>query len=67
MDTGVQTARVDLPAPELVPIAAGLPEADALRLNRAYEFARSIYADKRLGTGEPALEHALGLAEHRRA
>ncbi len=62
MDTGVQTARVDLPAPELVPIAAGLPEPDALRLNRAYELARSIYADKRLGTGEPALEHALGLA-----
>ena len=62
MDTGVQTARVVLPAPELVPIAAGLPEADALRLSRAYEFARSLYADKRLGTGEPALEHALGLA-----
>jgi GTP pyrophosphokinase len=62
MDTGVQTARVVLPEPALVPIAAGLPEADALRLGRAYEFARSIYADKRLGTGEPALEHALGLA-----
>ena len=62
MDTGVQTARVDLPAPELVPIAAGLPEPEALRLNRAYEFARALYADKRLGTGEPALEHALGLA-----
>ncbi|MHB8665958.1 MAG: RelA/SpoT family protein [Burkholderiales bacterium] len=42
-------------------IAAGLPEADALRLRRGYAFAVSIYADKRLGTGEPALEHALGL------
>ena len=62
MDTGVQTARVDLPAPELVPIAAGLPEPDALRLSRAYELARSMYADKQLGTGEPALGHALGLA-----
>ena len=62
MDTGVQSASVDMPEPALVPIAAGLPEADAARLRRAYEFAVSMYGDKRLGTGEPALEHALGLA-----
>jgi len=62
MNTGVQTARVDLPEPALAPIAAGLPEADAIRLRRAYEFALSVYANKLLGTGEPALEHALGLA-----
>jgi GTP pyrophosphokinase len=61
MDTGVRTARVDLPEPALAPIAAGLPEADAARLRQAYEFALSIYAGKPLGTGEPALEHALGL------
>ena len=62
MDTGVQTARVNLPEPALAPIATGLPETDALRLRQAYEFALSIYADKPLGTGEPALQHALGLA-----
>ena len=62
MDRGVQTARVDSPEPALDPIAAGLPEADAVRLRRAYALALTIYADKRLGTGEPALEHALGAA-----
>ena len=62
MDTGVQSASVDMPEPALVPIAAGLPEADAARLRRAYEFAVAMYADKRLGTGEPALEHGLGVA-----
>src|SRR5471030_1837447 len=61
MNTGVQTARVDLPEPALDPIAAGLPEADAIRLRRAYEFALAVYADKLLGTGEPVLEHALGV------
>ena len=62
MDRGVQTARVDSPEPALDPIAAGLPEADAVRLRRAYALALTIYADKLLGTGEPALEHALGAA-----
>jgi GTP pyrophosphokinase len=61
METGVQTARVDMPEPALDPIAAGLSEADAIRLRRAYEFALSIYEDKRLGTGEPVVEHALGV------
>ncbi|TAK68350.1 MAG: bifunctional (p)ppGpp synthetase/guanosine-3',5'-bis(diphosphate) 3'-pyrophosphohydrolase [Betaproteobacteria bacterium] len=62
MGTAVHSAQVDLAEPALVPIATGLPEADAARLRRAYEFAVSVYADKLLGTGEPALEHALGLA-----
>ena len=62
MDTGVQAARADLPEAALESIAAGLPEADVLRLRQACEFALSIYAGKPLGTGEPALEHALGLA-----
>jgi GTP pyrophosphokinase len=61
MDTGVQTARADSPGPALDPIAAGLPEADAIRLAGAYEFARSVYGDNLLGTGEPVLEHALGV------
>lgn len=33
-------------------------------LERALEFARGVYGDKLLGTGEPALEHALGLARN---
>ena len=61
MDTGVQAARADLPDAALDSIAAGLPEADVLRLRQACEFALTIYAGKPLGTGEPALEHALGL------
>ena len=44
-----------------IQIAAGLPEADALRLRRACEFALPVYAGKLLGTGEPVLEHALGV------
>jgi len=43
-------------------ISAGLAASEAARLRRACDFAVSMYADKRLGTGEPALEHALGLA-----
>ena len=61
MDTEVQTARVDLPGPALAPIAAGLSEADVIRLRRACEFALPVYAGKLLGTGEPVLEHALGV------
>ena len=62
MGTVVQTAHVDLAEPMLGRIAAGLPEANAARLRRAYEFAVPVYAGKLLGTGEPVLEHALGLA-----
>jgi GTP pyrophosphokinase len=61
MHTAMQTGRVDLPEPALNSIAAGLAEADAVRLRRACEFVVPVYADKRLGTGEPVLEHALGL------
>jgi GTP pyrophosphokinase len=62
MATVSQAVQADLALPALDSIAAGLPEADAERLRRAGELALSMYADKRLGTGEPALEHALGLA-----
>jgi len=62
MGTVSQAVQVDLAVPALDSIAAGLPEADAERLRRAGALAHSMYADKRLGTGEPALEHALGLA-----
>jgi len=62
MGTVSQAVQVDLAVPALDSIAAGLPEADAERLRRAGELAQSMYADKQLGTGEPALEHALGVA-----
>ena len=45
-------------------LSAGAPEEDRRVLARALEFAREVYGDKRLGTGEPALEHALGLARN---
>jgi GTP pyrophosphokinase len=56
-----QTAPTDLAEPALAQIAAGLSEADALRLRRACEFALPLYAGKLLGTGEPVLDHALGV------
>lgn len=62
MGTVVQAAHVDLAEPALAPNTTGLPEADAVRLRRAYEFAVPVYAGKLLGTGEPVLEHALGVA-----
>ena len=56
-----QTAQIDLAEPAPASIATGLPEADALRVRRAYEFALPVYADKLLGTGEPVMAHALGV------
>jgi len=40
----------------------GLGDAERRRIEQAFEFARSVYEDRLLGTGEVALEHALGLA-----
>ena len=57
----VQGAPVELADVALAAMAAGLPEADVLRLRRAYEFALPVYADKLLGTGEPVMVHALGV------
>ena len=51
-------------SPALAAIAAGLPESDAARLAHACEFAATVYAGKLLGTGEPALEHAMGVARN---
>src|SRR5215472_18759183 len=45
-------------------LAAGAPEEDRRVLERALELAREVYADKLLGTGEPAYEHAIGLARN---
>jgi len=43
-------------------LAPTAPEEERRALARALEFARSVYGEKLLGTGEPAYEHALGLA-----
>src|SRR5262245_15146520 len=45
-------------------LAAGASEEDRSTLARALEFARGVYGDKLLGTGEPAYEHAAGLARN---
>ena len=47
---------------EILP--AGAAEEDRRVLARALEFARGVYGDKLLGTGEPAYEHAVGLARN---
>ena len=44
------------------PIAAGLAEGEQSTLARALVTARLAYGDKLLGTGEPVLEHGLGMA-----
>ena len=53
---------------------AGIGESDVLNaglsgegrrtLARALDFARDVYGEKPLGTGEPAYDHALGLARN---
>lgn len=44
-------------------IASGLAVSERERVERALEFARDIYHDKALGTGEQAFQHALGQAQ----
>jgi GTP pyrophosphokinase len=43
-------------------LAAELPEDDLDRLTQAFRLAEELYAGKVLGTGEDALEHAVGMA-----
>jgi len=45
-------------------LAAGAPEEDRRAVARALDFARGVYGDKLLGTGEPAYEHAIGLVRN---
>src|SRR5262245_61996294 len=45
-------------------LAAGAPEEDRRAVARALDFARGVYGDRLLGTGEPAYEHAIGLARN---
>jgi GTP pyrophosphokinase len=48
-------------APGLAPALAGLDAPERALVERAYAHAAQVYEGRRLGTGEPALEHALGL------
>jgi GTP pyrophosphokinase len=48
--------------PELEPALVGLDAAERALVERAAAFAAPLYDGKLLGTGEPALDHAFGLA-----
>ena len=57
------TGTTAAPAPRLPDaITAGLSDADIALVGRAHAFAARVYDGKLLGTGEPALDHALGIA-----
>jgi len=56
------TAANEAPDAALAPALAGLEPAERDLVARAWAFAADTYADRRLGTDEPAIEHALGLA-----
>ncbi len=43
-------------------LSDGLPDEDVARVRAASEFARSIYQEQTLGSGEGAWRHALGMA-----
>ncbi|HZR67426.1 MAG TPA: bifunctional (p)ppGpp synthetase/guanosine-3',5'-bis(diphosphate) 3'-pyrophosphohydrolase [Burkholderiales bacterium] len=58
MVTVVRPAAAD----EAQALASGLAPEEREPLERALAFARETYGDAVLGTGEPALAHALGLA-----
>ena len=49
-------------ASAIEPALAGLEASDRELVARALDFATPLYEGKLLGTGEPALEHAYGLA-----
>jgi GTP pyrophosphokinase len=49
-------------ASALEPLAAGLAAPERALIARALEFAEPLYAAQRLSSGEPAWNHALGLA-----
>src|SRR5262245_2577985 len=61
MVSSTRTSSIDIGETILAPDA---PEEDRRVLARALEFAKGVYGDKVLGTGEPAYEHALGLARN---
>ncbi|MDP2810955.1 MAG: bifunctional (p)ppGpp synthetase/guanosine-3',5'-bis(diphosphate) 3'-pyrophosphohydrolase [Rhodocyclaceae bacterium] len=54
-DSGVDDAALNR-------LAEGLPEESLDRLVRAFRLAEELYAGQKLGTGEDALQHAVGIA-----
>jgi GTP pyrophosphokinase len=50
------------PDAALAPALVGLEPVERALVARARTLAAKTYADRRLGTGEPAIDHALGLA-----
>jgi len=61
----VTTVRPDSAGVDDVDIlAAGLADGERRTLVRALDFAAGVYGEKLLGTGEPAREHAVGLARN---
>src|SRR5207245_9522296 len=61
----VSTTRSDLAdAGESDAMYSGLADEERRALARAREFAANLYGEKLLGTGEPAYEHALGIARN---
>ena len=55
-------AEDDASADALAAALAGLEPEERQQVRDAHAFAAALYADRVLGTGEPALAHALGLA-----
>ncbi len=53
--TGAEGAQLDL-------LAEGLPAEAREQLTRAADFAKALYAERSLGTGEDAWQHAVGMA-----
>ncbi|HET7764991.1 MAG TPA: bifunctional (p)ppGpp synthetase/guanosine-3',5'-bis(diphosphate) 3'-pyrophosphohydrolase [Burkholderiales bacterium] len=60
----VSTTRTDVDDIGQRLLSAAASEDDRRVLVRALEFARNVYGENVLGTGEPAFEHALGLARN---
>jgi GTP pyrophosphokinase len=48
-------------AGDIAALAAGLEPSEQELVARAADYGRALYGDTALGTGEPAMEHALGL------
>jgi len=58
----IQSAAAPAAVSRIEPALAGLEASERALLERALEFAAPLYEGRQLGTGEPALEHACGLA-----
>src|SRR5690606_12612222 len=62
MVSDTHAVSADVSAAPLELLAEGLEPAALRDLEDALEFARDVYSDEVLGTGEPVWKHALGMA-----